>query len=161
MGWVLTGAPPSPLRNRLTDTCWAVGAHSRSRVPAGCTPPPRGRYRWFPGQILRFRTGLSTLPEIYGYPWCIAHPSHKFNCFYDKRVGAFFQGAGAGFPGQRTAQKSTAPVQGCAFCCVTGYPLRAAGSTGGNRPPAFPAAARGCRTPRCRPPPAPGCGHSP
>ena len=41
-GWVLTAAPPSPLRNRLTDTCWAVGVHSRSRVPRRLYSAPMG-----------------------------------------------------------------------------------------------------------------------
>ena len=41
------------------------------------------------------------------------------------------------------------------------HPLRAAGSTGGSRRPAFPAAGRGCPAPRCPPRPAQGCGRSP
>ena len=53
---------------------------------------------------------------------------------------------------------------GCLFCisgAFTPHPLRAAGSTGGSRRPAFPAAGRGCPLPRCPPRPAQGYGRSP
>ena len=34
--------PPSPRRYKLTETLWAVGAHSRRCVPAGVYSAPRG-----------------------------------------------------------------------------------------------------------------------
>src|SRR5699024_6006284 len=51
---------------------------------------------------------------------------------------------------------------GCVCYPVTASgPGWAAGSTGGSRPPALPAAGRGCRPPGCPPLPGPGCGRSP
>src|SRR5699024_436820 len=51
---------------------------------------------------------------------------------------------------------------GCVCYPVTASgPGWAAGSTGGSRPPALPAAGRGCRPPGCPLRPGPGCGRNP
>ena len=58
-------------------------------------------------------------------------------------------------------KKTPFRVSFCISGSFTPHPLRAAGSTGGSRRPAFPAAGRGCPLPRCPPRPAQGYGRSP